>query len=168
MKTTASGRPVVEVPRSGLELLLEFAGAASLISTFLTIALSWSDLPETIPMHFNAAGQVNGWGPKESILAVPCVAIFVFLLLTIASRYPQYFNFPWRITEENAERQYRLARILLAAIKLDVALTCFLAITSLRGAALHHTAFNPIFFPFAIASVPAVLITYFVVAIRSR
>lgn len=36
----------------------------------------WNKLPEQIPMHWNAAGEVNGWGGKEML-------VFFFPLLMI-------------------------------------------------------------------------------------
>jgi hypothetical protein len=135
MRQPISERPILDVPRTGLELLLDVAGVLALLGSYLTIALAWSKFPDRIPTHFNAAGEVNGWGPRETLWIAPGVMTLVFVVLTIAARFPQRFNYPWPITAENAERQYRMARTLLAAVRLAVAFTCFFAVSAIPGRA---------------------------------
>ncbi len=38
----------------------------------VTIA-AWSSLPETVPTHWNAAGEVDGWGSRNSLFIMPAV-----------------------------------------------------------------------------------------------
>ncbi len=46
----------------------------------------YPSLPDTIPIHFNAKGEADGWGSKESIFLAPAilglVSIFVYTLLS--------------------------------------------------------------------------------------
>lgn len=43
-------------------------------------------LPDTIPIHFNAKGEADGWGSKHQIYLLPtilgAVGLFVFLLMS--------------------------------------------------------------------------------------
>ncbi|NLG84106.1 MAG: hypothetical protein GX493_05750 [Firmicutes bacterium] len=43
----------------------------------------------------------------------------MYAVLSIVRRYPHRFNFPWEITEANAEAQYRIARHMLACLKAE-------------------------------------------------
>jgi len=45
------------------------------------------------------------------------VMYFVFGLLV---RYPWWFNYPWLITQQNAEAQYRLACGLISWLRLEI------------------------------------------------
>ncbi len=82
----------------------------------------YSALPETIPTHFNAAGEADGFGSKASIIGLPVIASLLFIGLTVLNRYPQSFNYPTTITKDNALRQYTLATRMLRYLKLVLAL----------------------------------------------
>ena len=36
----------------------------------------YPELPERIPIHFNAAGEVDGWGKKGMIWTLPLIGLF--------------------------------------------------------------------------------------------
>ena len=58
-------------------------------ATFLLIALMWgftlfhfNDLPEQIPIHYNAKGIPDGFDTRIHIWGLPLIAILLFFLLT--------------------------------------------------------------------------------------
>jgi uncharacterized membrane protein len=59
-----------------------YLGAAAVIIAVLAGTLiAYPHLPETVPLHWNAHGQVNGWGPKWSLLLTgPGAMGFIVLL----------------------------------------------------------------------------------------
>jgi len=54
------------------------------------------------------------------LLFLPLGGAFLYMLLTVVSRFPHTFNYPCKITQENAEVQYLLARYLLAFLKAEI------------------------------------------------
>ncbi len=69
----------------------------------------FNQLPETIPIHFNAAGEADGWGKKMTIWLLPMIALFsVGMMLAVPSFNSKYINYPVAITEENKDRQRHL------------------------------------------------------------
>ena len=55
---------------------------------FLMAALTWSSAPERIPVHWNAAGQVDRYGGKvEGLLAIPLMTLGIYLLLLVLPRF---------------------------------------------------------------------------------
>ncbi len=66
-------------------------------------------LPEIIPTHFGINGQVDDYGNRLTIFLLPAIGSLVFLLLKFLVNRPETFNFPVKITQENAQYQYRLA-----------------------------------------------------------
>ncbi|MDH4047066.1 MAG: SdpI family protein [Gammaproteobacteria bacterium] len=54
-----------------------------LIAATITLTLIfYADLPDPMPTHWNAAGEVDGYMPKPwGVIALPFAAIFVFLLM---------------------------------------------------------------------------------------
>jgi uncharacterized membrane protein len=49
---------------------------------FVAAAVSWSGAPDSIPVHWNAAGQVDRYGGKfEGLLLLPLLSLGIYLLL---------------------------------------------------------------------------------------
>lgn len=56
-----------------------------LLLPFAASAILWSQLPERVPIHFNARWEANGWGPKwvnAFLLPAIGVAMYLFMLIT--------------------------------------------------------------------------------------
>ncbi len=113
-------RPVLEIPFTTAERIVEAFAFLILLLSFSHAVSVWSDLPETVPMHFRFDGTPDGWGSKYSIFWLLGVLCVVYAGLTLLTRFPHMYNYPWEITAENAERQYTLARSFVRWIKLEV------------------------------------------------
>lgn len=114
-------RPRIRPLRSTAEVVFI---ALALIGTLALLALSvywWPALPAIIPTHFGFDGRPNAYGSKNTLWLLPGILIFLVLFMMILSRYPWAFNYPVRITQENAARQYRRGRLLLAGVSAFVA-----------------------------------------------
>jgi uncharacterized membrane protein len=114
-------RPVISLPCTPLEVLLEAFAALGIITVITVTAWGWLILPATIPTHYGLSGEPNAYGGKESLLILPIISICSAVLLAVVSRFPHRCNYPWPITPENAPRQYALARQLLHWIMLEIA-----------------------------------------------
>lgn len=94
------------------------------IALFIAMALwviwlagAYSGLPDTIPIHFNAAGEPDGWGKRGMIWGLPFVALFTNLLVLVAPRLaPGMINYPQAIHEGNREAQFRLVMRFMSGI----------------------------------------------------
>ena len=117
---TRNKRPVLQLPLTPTEYGLEVFAVLGLLFGAVAASVYWTRLPESIPTHFGAAGQPDAWGAKWNLLLMPVVALAMYALLTILSRFPHIYNYPVRITEENAERQYRIARSLMYWMKAEI------------------------------------------------
>lgn len=113
-------RPVISLGFSPALVAVELAGAIAILVSILLIVQFWAVLPDRIPIHFGLGGLADGWGDKATIWMMPAVAAIIFGVLTAVSRYPHTFNYPVRITAENARRQYLLARSLVAWLKAEI------------------------------------------------
>lgn len=113
-------RPKLDIHRSTLENTL---GLLSIVGVILSVYLPWrywGVLPDRIPTHFDYAGKPNGWGSKGALLILPIIEFVLFTVLSIVQRFPQVYNYPVKITEANARRQYTLARSLLAWLSFEM------------------------------------------------
>jgi uncharacterized membrane protein len=148
--------------------LFEFLAVCGLLFHLLIILGAWNLLPKLIPVHFDFAGRVDAWGDKSDILLLFGLSVLFYAGLTWLGRYPQKFNYPWEINENNAERQYSLARNFIKVIKLES--VWLFAIISLRmiGIALGTASgLGYLFVPLVIGITSATIIGYFIVASRS-
>lgn len=100
--------------------LLESAALLLLLVLWVLVAIAYPYLPDVIPIHFNIKGQADGFGPKDFIWLEPLVASVLYTVMTLVNRRPDTFNYPVRITPENAGRQYALASRLMRYLKLVV------------------------------------------------
>jgi len=107
-------------PKTEIEKWCDWLVWALLLLMGMMTASHYRDLPERIPTHFDISGAVDGWGSKKTIWLLPSASVFLVGLLSLANRFPQMFNYPVKITPENAQRQYILARQFLAVLKVSL------------------------------------------------
>jgi uncharacterized membrane protein len=143
-------RPKVKLKRTTIDWIIEVAGFSFLV-VLIALPLIWyNKLPETIPVHFNAAGEPDGYGGRATLWILPVTGFFMWLLLTVIEAFPQIYNFPVKITPENIVTQYRMAtrliRILKAVILIIFSFISFQTIkTATGGASGLGKAFLPVF-----------------------
>ncbi len=103
------------------------------VSNFIYTLLVFPDLPATVAVHFDLSGEADGWGSKEWLWLIPILSILIWAGLGILIRYPHLFNYPVPITDDNRERQYRLARGIVLLLNLQcVAFLAFLNLQSIE------------------------------------
>lgn len=78
----------------------------------------FGSLPDSLPMHYNAAGEVDGWGGKGIIFILPAISVAVYVGLSVLSRYPNRYNYPVAVTAENKQQLYLLGVRLVRCVKL--------------------------------------------------
>lgn len=115
-------RPRIKPELNSIDKMLELAGLLMLMGFSIYLLANYSVLPETIPTHFNAAGEADGFGNKSSIFMLLAIATVFYIVLSVLNRYPHIYNYPIRITSENALRQYSHATRLIRWQKLGLIL----------------------------------------------
>lgn len=107
-----------------------------LVGTSVFLALIWRNVPETVPMHYNFAGEIDRWGGKSEMLILPVVMWFFYALLTGVERIPKAWNLDLiQVTEENRERVYSTTRRCIVSLKFVI--VCWFSYMTLQ------TALNP-------------------------
>ena len=115
-------RPKITLIPTTADRLVELLGLLILLTLWGWTITHYSSLPGTIPTHFNAAGEADGFGSKASIIGLPLIATLLFIGLTVLNRYPHIFNYPSPVTQNNALRLYTLATRMLRYLKLVLVL----------------------------------------------
>jgi uncharacterized membrane protein len=63
-------------------------GIALLAVQWIYFIYLYSLLPDRIPTHFNASGQADVFGSRETAWALPAISTFLFLALGYLARFP--------------------------------------------------------------------------------
>lgn len=118
-------RPKIKPEIDSIDKMVELAGLLMVLGLWGFTFLNYPDLPATIPTHFNAKGVADGFGAKSTVFALPVVATIFYVGMTILNLFPHIFNYPVKITPENALRQYGHATKLVRWMKLGLILVFF-------------------------------------------
>jgi uncharacterized membrane protein len=113
-------RPKIKLTLSPLDNAFELSGKIFLLIIWGLTACVFFKLPATIPIHFNASGQVDNYGSKATLLILPVLGTLLYLGLAQLNKYPHIFNYVTDITEDNARKQYTIATRILRFIKLAI------------------------------------------------
>jgi len=101
--------------------------AISLAGLAMLVWITWAalngpePLPLRIPIHFDAAGNANGWGPPSTLAFLPVIAVAIYLIVTVVSLLPLGVNSAVQLTAESRERIQSLTRRTLAWLKAELA-----------------------------------------------
>jgi uncharacterized membrane protein len=110
---------------------------AAVILGFTVTAFYYGQLPAQIPIHFGVGGKADSFGPKLILWILPTInlAIFYGLEATTKTSY-KWFNYPVKITEENAAMQHKIALQMIGVIRLIICLMFSFIVYSIVKAAL--------------------------------
>ncbi len=104
-------------------------GLLALGAATALLILSWGSLPERVPTHFNAAGEIDDYGSKGSLLIPLFIGWILYGLLSLVSLVPAVWN-----TTTNGPRALRATRDMLEVLKLLLALGfSWMLVCGIRG-----------------------------------
>ena len=116
----------VAPPATSLEKQFKLVNTVLIIAMAVYAITNFASLPAEIPMHFNAKGEVDGWGNKAVLFVVPGCAVFLFFMMNIIGTLkPSSYNFPVPLTKENAKQQVNLAREMMQGLNLAIFVMLF-------------------------------------------
>lgn len=113
----SSKRPKLKIPRTKSEWIWDFIGYSFFIGSIMMLVIIWGKLPQEVPAHFNAVGEVDRWGSKWELIILPMIAAFLALMMQVFERYPEWHNYPERFNELNAAQFYLHSRKLINQMK---------------------------------------------------
>ncbi|MBK7697643.1 MAG: hypothetical protein IPJ39_02405 [Saprospiraceae bacterium] len=104
-------RPIIKLELTTTDKAIELLSWISIMAIWLLTIISYTNLPDIIPTHYNAA---------EGILIEPIIATFIFVGMTILNKFPHTYNYLTEITTENALKHYTDATRLIRYLKLNI------------------------------------------------
>ncbi|MBE0647248.1 MAG: DUF1648 domain-containing protein [Bacteroidales bacterium] len=162
-------RPIIKLEMGPADLIIEILAIVSLLC-FIGFTLYYATrLPATIPTHFDASGNPDGYGGKSSLWMLPVIALVVYGIITLVSRIPEKFNYPVKITPANARKQYILSIRLLRYLKLALVLMFFfISYKTVMVAQGNSGGLGTWFLPVFIGVFLSPIIIYYILAQQSR
>ncbi len=118
-------RPIINVPSTEANRFLNWLIILLLMVYVAFIFTQYSALPDTIPTHFGKNGLADAHGSKNSIWLLPAIALLMSIGLNVAAKYPHLFNYPIKVTNENALRLYTFGIKLIQITSIYVILLFF-------------------------------------------
>ena len=156
-------RPRIRIELTVTDKAVEIIGWVALLAIWVLVISNYSNLPDTIPTHYNGMGNADGFGNKTNILILPIIASILFVGITIINKFPYIFNYPTQITEENALRQFTNATRMLRFMKLILVilfgLITFKTIKGANGQSFGHGVW---FLPLTLSLI-FIPLTYFII-----
>ncbi|WP_157359695.1 DUF1648 domain-containing protein [Algoriphagus mannitolivorans] len=140
-------RPILKLEKRPFDWVLKILILCVIGFLLIYPFIYFSELPETIPVHFNFQGEPDGWGSKNGIWTLPAMGIFSYLLLAFFRSIPHVLNIPLQITPENAERQYRLVTRMLSWLSLLILLISSVLVYKQIQAGFENSMRLGFFFP---------------------
>ena len=125
----------IKIERNALDILETIISLLCLVGVVVYLILAWNTIPDKIPAHYNAAGEINRWGSKSELIVLPIISWLMFGLITLIERYPSVWNTGVHITPENRDAVYRLLKNMIAVVKMFV-LAMFGSITVISSLSL--------------------------------
>lgn len=143
-------QPKLDIAKDFQDQVLEWVALGLLTISILLTIYYYPQLNDTIPTHFNGKGEADGFGSKAIIWVLGGLSLFTYLTLTYLSRLPHYFNYPVKITEENAKDHYKNALKMTRYLKVFILLSFLYFIwVSIQNGLGHQmnlgTWFTPVF-----------------------
>ena len=117
----------MEIKHNKLDTIAEVFCMILLIVTTLYTIYMYIQLPEKIPIHYNAAGVIDRYGNKLEIFISLIVTWVMYIGLSLVTRVPQFWNTGVSVTAENKDRVYRILKNMLKIIKMEIiVIFCYL------------------------------------------
>ena len=117
MKPSPEIRPILRPELTEADYLLEAAAFLGLAAIWILAVTAYQSLPEIIPTHYGIKGQADDWGNKATIFILPVISLVLIIGMSILNRFPNIFNYPVKVNEENALQLYRKGTLLIRIIK---------------------------------------------------
>lgn len=154
----------MKIERSWYDNFIEVCCILSLICTLVYLIAVWDSIPDEIPGHYNAAGEIDRITGKGSLIVLPIITWILYIGLSIIEKFPQIWNTGVRITDQNRDRVYRILKNMSGTLKLLLVIVfSYLTINSAMAKPL------PIpFLPVSLVVIFSLLIFFSVKLVRAK
>jgi hypothetical protein len=123
MTTEKEERPRLKIELSLTDKFLEASGWILLIILWTFLIMRYYGIPETFSSNDYLTANSENSETLLLDLILPVTGSLLYAGMSVLNKFPHNFNFPTRITAQNAPRQYTIATKLIRYLKFMVVLT---------------------------------------------
>ncbi|ARK21954.1 DUF1648 domain-containing protein [Sporosarcina ureae] len=109
-------KPKLDIEKPAVAKVFDVLVIALFAAALVYLLLQWSQLPERIPAHFGADGEVDRYGTRMELLLLPIIGIVMWVGLGILEKYPHMYNYI-NLRPDNIEIHYRYGVLFMNVIK---------------------------------------------------
>ena len=118
-------RPKFKIELTPVDKATELIGIIGLLILIALPIYFFDKVPDTIPRHFGANGEPDGFSGKGIIWTLPIIGIVMYVGMFWLNKYPHIFNYPQQVTKDNALRLYTIGTKMIRT--LNAIITCVFA-----------------------------------------
>lgn len=134
-----TNRPKLKIDGDKTDRVLEALTLLSLVFSFAFIGYYYSELPDRVPAHFGLDGEVNRYDEKSMIWLIPMLLSAICFGVYKLNKHPYLYNYPIKITQENAKKHYNRASKIIRYINLSIAFICAVITYEIVNIVLQNT-----------------------------
>ena len=101
---------------TAIQKFLMLLAGGIFVALIVALIVLWPQIPDRIPGHYNAAGEVTRYDGKGMIWVMPIVGMMLYAGLLLLSFFPQVWNMPVNLTRENRRRVLTSTRDMLCGM----------------------------------------------------
>lgn len=66
-----------------IRIAIEVLCLALLLGTVIFLIVFWKNIPDSVPNHFNSAGQIDSYAPKKTLILLPAMMPVLYAVLSL-------------------------------------------------------------------------------------
>lgn len=103
---------------STFQRIMELIGITIILVLIFHVITSYTSLPDKIPGHFNAQGEITRYGSKAEILIMPIFGILMYIGLTLIQINPKVWSVSSR--EDVEIKVYHNLKSMIISLKVQL------------------------------------------------
>lgn len=82
----------MKIRNSVYDIVINICCLLMLVGVTVFLVISWKNIPNEIPMHYNFAGEIDRWGSKYEMIFLPIISWVMYILITVIEMFPNVWN----------------------------------------------------------------------------
>lgn len=117
---------------STFQRIMELIGITIILVLIFHVITSYTSLPDKIPGHFNAQGEITRYGSKAEILIMPIFGILMYIGLTLIQINPKVWSVSSR--EDVEIKVYHNLKSMIISLKVQlIGFFLYIAYNQIKG-----------------------------------
>lgn len=117
---------------STFQRIMELIGITIILVLIFHVITSYTSLPDKIPGHFNAQGEITRYGSKAEILIMPIFGILMYIGLTLIQINPKIWSVSSR--EDVEIKVYHNLKSMIISLKVQlIGYFLYIAYNQIKG-----------------------------------